>query len=84
MPNIVIYTKPQCPYCENAKNLLQLKKVDFKEIRVDNNPQARAEMEAKSQRRTVPQIFINDQAIGGFDDLKHLEEQGKLDSLLAD
>ncbi|MEY3182104.1 MAG: Glutaredoxin-3 [Pseudomonadota bacterium] len=79
---VLVYTIERCPYCVNAKNLLNLKKVAFTEIRVDDNPTERTKMEALSGRRTVPQIFINDQSIGGFDDLKRLNDAGTLDKLL--
>ena len=81
-PRVTIYTTGYCPYCVKAKALLAMKKIKPIEIRVDNNPEERAEMETLSGRRTVPQIFINDQHIGGFDDLKALNDAGKLDKLL--
>jgi len=83
MAKVTIYTKAQCPYCQKAKALLTIKKVAFQEINVENDPQQWAEMEAKSQRSTVPQIFINDRPIGGFDDLKRLDDLGQLDPLLS-
>jgi len=82
MAKVVIYTTNYCPYCDRAKSLLQMKGAQYDEIRVDRDEQARAEMMEKSGRRTVPQIFINEQPIGGFDDLWALEQQGKLDQLL--
>jgi glutaredoxin 3 len=82
MPKIVIYTKDICPYCTKAKALLQKKQVQFSEIKVTSE-QIKAEMVAKSNGRlTVPQIFINDQHIGGCDDLYALESANKLDYLL--
>ena len=82
MPKIVIYTKDICPYCTKAKVLLQKKQVQFSEIKVTNE-QIKAEMVAKSNGRlTVPQIFINDQHIGGCDDLYALESANKLNDLL--
>ncbi|WP_419419132.1 glutaredoxin 3 [Legionella sp. D16C41] len=84
MANVIIYTTEYCPYCRRAKQLLDSKNVSYKEIRVDEEPGKREEMMAKSGRRTVPQIFINDQAIGGCDDLHALESQGRLDQLLKD
>lgn len=80
---IIVYTKAQCPYCDWAKQLLQRKNATFQEIRVDLDANQRAEMERLSGRRTVPQIFINDQSIGGFDDLSALDKAGKLDDLLT-
>lgn len=82
MVAVVIYTKEYCSYCTNAKNLLDRKKINYKEIRIDLYPEYKDEMIAKSNRRTVPQIFINGQSIGGYDDLVELERAGNLDSLL--
>lgn len=82
MTQVIIYTTAYCPYCTKAKDLLHSKAVAFEEIRVDSQPELREEMIVKSGRRTVPQIFINGQAIGGCDDLHALEAQGKLNQLL--
>ncbi|HSW94490.1 MAG TPA: glutaredoxin 3 [Gammaproteobacteria bacterium] len=79
---IIIYTKANCPYCVFAKDLLDTKKVRYHEIRVDLDDNERVIMEQKSGRRSVPQIFINDQPIGGFDDLSALEKAGTLNHLL--
>jgi glutaredoxin 3 len=81
-PQVIIYTTGYCPYCTRAKDLLKKKDVSFTEIRVDLQPELREEMETKSGRRTVPQIFINSHHVGGCDDLYALEAQGKLDQLL--
>jgi glutaredoxin 3 len=83
MSQVIIYTTHYCPYCVRAKQLLKHKGVAFTEIAVDTDPHLRQEMEKKSGRRTVPQIFINHVAIGGFDELYALETQGKLDALLS-
>jgi glutaredoxin 3 len=83
MPKVVIYSSASCGYCVRAKMLLDQKNVPYEEIRVDLDDQKKAEMMELSGRRTVPQIFINDQHIGGFDDLWALEQQGELDKLLA-
>jgi glutaredoxin 3 len=82
MSKVVIYTKPSCPYCESAKELLKSRHIAFEEIRVDQDAVKLEEMMRLSQRRTVPQIFINGQSIGGFDDLAALAKSGKLDTLL--
>ncbi len=82
MAKVILYTKEQCPYCRLAKNLLVAKQADFEEIRVDLDAQKLEEMLRLSNRRTVPQIFINGEAIGGYDDLAALAKSGKLDSLL--
>lgn len=83
MPETLIYTTQFCPFCIRAKHLLNSKNVAFKEIKVDNNPQLRAEMTQKSGRRTVPQIWIGKQHIGGCDDLYALEKTNKLDILFS-
>lgn len=79
---VVIYSKANCSYCDWAKQLLDNKKVKYQEIRIDVEPGKLEEMITLSNRRTTPQIFINDQHIGGFDDLSALEKAGKLNSLL--
>lgn len=82
MTKVVIYTKDHCPYCTLAKELLSSRQIPFTEIRVDLNPDQLQEMIRLTQKRTVPQIFINDQPIGGYDDLAALTKAGKLDSLI--
>ena len=82
MTKVIVYSKEQCPYCVLAKNLLTARGVSFEEIRIDLDESRREEMIRLSQRRTVPQIFINDQPIGGYDDLAALAKSGKLDELL--
>lgn len=82
MVKVIIYSAVHCPYCVRAKELLRRKGVSFTELLVDDDAELREEMIAKSARRTVPQIFIDDLAIGGFDELYTLERQGKLDQLL--
>lgn len=84
MANIVIYTKPTCPFCVRAKMLLAQKSVEYTEIDIAAQPELRDEMIAKANGGyTVPQIFINDQHIGGCDDMFALEQSGRLDSLLV-
>lgn len=84
MANIVMYTSAVCPYCMNAERLLASKGVtEINKIRVDLQPEKRDEMIQKTGRRTVPQIFIDDRHIGGFDDLRALDQAGGLDPLLA-
>jgi glutaredoxin 3 len=82
MPKIVIYTTTVCPYCVNAKKLLTQKGLKYTEIAIDKDTTKRDEMIKLSGRRTVPQIFINDKPIGGFDDLSKLNSSGQLDDLL--
>ncbi len=79
---VVIYTKPTCPYCRAAKALLQDKGVAYQEIDIAGDPARRAEMIERSGRHTVPQVFIGARHIGGFDDLSALDQQGELDPLL--
>ena len=83
MKNVKIYTTPYCPYCVRAKRLLERKGVSYEEIDVANDDQARIELAERTGRRTVPQIFIGADHVGGSDDLHALEEQGKLDAMLG-
>lgn len=84
MAKVEIYTKMTCGFCVRAKKLLEMKKVEFEEIRVDLGGAKKAEMvERSGGRMTVPQIFIDGRHVGGCDDLMALEYQGKLDELLA-
>ena len=81
MAKVILYTKEPCPYCRLAKELLTQKHVKFEEIRIDLDAQQLETMVRLSNRRTVPQIFINDQPIGGYDDRAALAKSGKLDDL---
>ena len=81
-PKVVIYSTSVCPYCVRAKELFKRKGLDFTEILVDQDEKKKEEMIEKTQRYTVPQIFINDKHIGGCDDLYELERLGKLNALL--
>jgi GrxC family glutaredoxin len=83
MPKVVIYTTNYCPYCFRAKALLKSKHVEFEEIDVSDDLEQRAKMERRSFRKTVPQIFIDDQPIGGYDDARRLDAIGELDRLLG-
>ncbi|MEQ1621064.1 MAG: glutaredoxin 3 [Methylococcales bacterium] len=83
MPEILIYSSTICPYCIMAKRLLDRKGAKYSEINVDGNPELREAMMQKTKRRTVPQIYIGDYHVGGFDDLQALDRQQKLDPLLA-
>jgi glutaredoxin 3 len=80
---ITVYATAWCPYCSAARALLQGKGAAFTEINVDDQPEQRPVMIARSGRRTVPQIFIGDRHIGGYDDLAALDRAGGLDPLLA-
>jgi len=83
MPNVVMYLTPYCPYCSRAAMLLQRKGVEFTELRVDTDAKLRQEMEQRSSRTSVPQIFIGDFHVGGCDELHALEAEGKLDGHLV-
>jgi glutaredoxin 3 len=84
MANVVMYTSASCPFCMNAERLLANKGVkDINKIRVDLEPEQRIKMMEKTGRRTVPQIYIGEQHIGGFDELRALDQAGGLDPLLA-
>ncbi|NEO17898.1 MULTISPECIES: glutaredoxin 3 [unclassified Moorena] len=81
--NVEIYTWSSCPFCIRAKGLLNKKGVEFTEYSIDGDNQARAKMAQRANgARSLPQIFINDQHIGGCDELHTLEFQGELDNLL--
>ncbi|MCR4303100.1 MAG: glutaredoxin 3 [Gallionella sp.] len=83
MARISMYSTAVCPYCIRAEQLLRSKGVtEIEKIRVDLQPELRVEMTEKTGRRTVPQIYINDEHVGGFDDLAALNRAGKLDPLL--
>lgn len=79
---VLMYATSWCPYCARARQLLQQKGIAFQEIDVDAFPEARAEMTARSQRHTVPQIFVGETHVGGCDDLYALDARGGLDKLL--
>ncbi len=82
-PPVVIYTSAWCPYCNWAKQLLQRKQVAFEEIRIDLDPQAAERMVKRAGgRTTVPQIFIGNVHVGGYDDMAALDRRGELDPLL--
>jgi glutaredoxin 3 len=82
MPKILIYTAHRCGYCVMAKRLLDSKNVTYTEINVDEQVGMREEMMTRTRRRTVPQIYIGDFHVGGFDDLNALNQAGKLNVLL--
>jgi glutaredoxin 3 len=79
---VTVYTSAWCPYCLRAKSLLTQKKVVFNEINVEDDVKLREEMIARSNRNTVPQIFIGDKHVGGCDDLFELDRSGELDRLI--
>jgi glutaredoxin 3 len=82
---VEVYTTSYCPYCTRAKSLLKSKGVAFEEIDVSGDAALREKMiEMSGGRRTVPQIFINGKIIGGYDELRALEAEGRLDPLLSE
>lgn len=84
MPKIIMYTTGFCPYCKMAESLLRSKGVqEIEKIRIDLEPAQRAEMMGKTGRRTVPQIYIGERHVGGYDDLTQLDRKGELAALLA-
>lgn len=82
MSKIVMYSTRYCLYCDMAERLLQRKGAGVEKILIDENPDARREMMEMTDRRSVPQIFINGRHVGGYDDLKQLDESGMLTTLL--
>ena len=80
--DVLVYTTRQCPFCTRAIDLLEKKGVGYTEVRIDTHPEKRAEMEARAQRTSVPQIFIGDTHVGGCDDMYALEDRNELDELL--
>ena len=84
MAHVLIYLTAACPYCQAADRLLERKGAkDIERVRVDLEPARRAEMQQKSGRYTVPQIWIGGRHVGGSDDLHDLDDAGQLDQLLA-
>ncbi len=83
--SVKVYTTPICPYCSNAKQLLKNKGIEYQEIGMHDisSDERRELMKQTNNYRTVPQIFIGDTFVGGFDELNQLNQQGKLDELLA-
>ncbi|MBE3026477.1 glutaredoxin 3 [Janthinobacterium sp. BJB1] len=79
---VIVYSTAVCPYCVRAERLLEAKGVAVQKIRVDLDPEERVKMMERTGRRTVPQIYVGDTHVGGFDDLYALDQAGKLDPLL--
>ena len=82
-PKITLYTSAMCGYCVAAKNFLKSKGLAWNEVRIDLEPAERERMVARARRTSVPQIFVGDTHVGGYDDLMALHRAGKLDPLLA-
>jgi glutaredoxin 3 len=84
MPSVTLYTTAMCPYCVRARSLLDRKGVEYTDIRIDEKPELRPEMVTRAHGRTsVPQIFIDDFHVGGFDDMAELDVDGELDQRLG-
>ena len=83
MPEVLVYLTQYCPYCIRARALLERKGVTYRAIDVGGDPALWAEMEARSRRSTVPQIFIGAHHVGGYDDMAALDAEGGLDRLLG-
>jgi glutaredoxin 3 len=81
-PTVTLYMSDWCPYCQRARGLLTQKNVVFSEINVEDDGKSREEMIARSNQRTVPQIFIGGKHVGGCDDLIELDRSGELDRLI--
>ena len=81
---VTMYSTLFCPYCMRARKLLKNKKIEYEEIRVGSSASLWQEMREKTNGTTVPQIIINGQAIGGYDDMSQLDRDGKLDTLLKE
>ena len=82
-PEIILYTTQICPYCVAAKNFLKSKGLEWREVRVDLDPAEREKMVALAKRTSVPQIFVGETHVGGYDDMMALHRAGKLEPLLA-
>lgn len=83
MAKVTIYSRSWCPFCKQAISLLESQGIDYNTIDIEENPEKRNEMIERTGRTSVPQVFINDQAVGGCDDLFALHSSGKLTTLLA-
>ena len=83
MKPVTVYTTTYCPYCVRAKDLLKRKGVSFSEVSVEDDAEREKMIARAGGRRTVPQVFIGETHVGGFDDLYALDKAGKLDALLA-
>jgi glutaredoxin 3 len=81
-PAVTMYVSDWCPYCQRAKSLLKQKQLVFSEVNIEEDEKLREEMIARSNRRTVPQIFIGEKHVGGCDELYALERSGELDRLI--
>lgn len=83
MNTVKIYTTSSCPYCIRAKIFMDNKGIEYEEVNLTNSPEKRTELSEKYNWRTVPMILINDQLVGGFDDLVNLDRSDRLDDMLS-
>jgi len=83
LPEITVYTSATCGYCVAAKNFLRSRGLEWKEVRIDLDPEERARMVERTRRTSVPQIFIGDTHVGGYDDMMALQRAGRLEPLLG-
>ena len=83
MAKVLIYTKAYCPYCDRAKALLKSKNQSYEEVNLEDKPDEFNALKQRTGLMTVPQIFINDQLVGGYTDLAALDREGKLDPMLV-
>lgn len=81
MPDVTLYSTAVCPYCVAAKNFLKSRGLDYSEVRIDTDPEQRRLMMERTRRSSVPQIFINDQHVGGYEELVALDRSGGLAAL---
>jgi glutaredoxin 3 len=82
MPKVTVYTKDHCPYCVRAKRLLDKKGIAFEEVNVEGRDELRVWLVEATGQRTVPQVFVDGRALGGFTDIDALDRQGRLDPIL--
>ena len=82
-PKVLVYTSANCPYCVWSKRLLDKKQISYEEIRVDQDEAMRVQLQARTKRTSVPQIFIDDFHVGGYQDMVELDQDGELDKLLS-
>lgn len=82
-PEVTLYSTAICPYCVAAKNFLKSKGVAWTEVRIDKDPEGLRSMREKTTRTSVPQIFVGDTHVGGYDDMMALHREGRLEPLLA-
>ncbi len=83
MPEITMYTSASCGYCVAAKNFLRSRGLEWREVRIDLDPEERARMVERARRTSVPQIFVGDTHVGGYDDMIAMHRRGALEPLLA-